>query len=149
MNKRTLINSALFTIAAVVVIAWKFSNEANTEAEISTIISGGIEKLEICPIKENHIVVKCTTYSSAKTLSKFEIALKGGQPVSGREHLGTTLESALKVSSKGAEYWYVATVHEGIPEKLYLSKIELISPSKFRHTSNRYVLPDSFRYIFN
>ncbi len=133
----------------ILVIAWKYSSEEDTKAEISAIISAGVDNLEICSIKESQIAEECTTYSSRKILSKFEIALKSGQTASGHQYLGSTLVKALKVSSKGTEYWYVATEYEGIPGKLYLVKIEIISPSYFRHTSNGYVLPDSFRYIFN
>lgn len=148
MNQKTIINSVIFIITAVLVVAWQYSNEANTETEMKAIISAGVDNLEVCSIKGGHIMGDCRAFSSTIILSKFEIALKGGSPGSGQEHLGVNFENALKISSKGIEYWYVATEYHGISDKLYLSKVELISPSYFSYTPNRYVLPDSFTYIF-
>ena len=149
MNRKTIVNTLIFVIAAVLVVALQYSNEANTAAEIEEIISAGVGNLEICSIKGEHITEDCSKYSSTIVLEKFIIALKGGRPTSGSEHLGTTLERALKISSQGIEYWYIAIEYEGIPDKLYLSKIELISPTYFSYTPNRYVLPDNFSYIFS
>jgi len=149
VNLKTIVNSILFIIVAIAIVAWQYSNEANTAAEISTIISAGVDDIEICSINGKHIVDDCTTYSSKQVLRKFEIALKGGHSVSGQEYLDTALENALKVSSGGIDYWYIAIEYDGLPDKLYLVKIELVPPSNFRHTPNRYILPDSYRYIFN